>query len=539
MRKHSTLTIIMAAAMALTACQSNAASAVTEGKTETEQVQNSSEGESKAAYKETFHIAISQQPPSLDGHKNSTYITHVMTRGLMYEQLLTLNADYESVPELCESYEMSDDKKTLTFVLRKGVKFHDGSEMTADDVVASMNRWIESWSTAKTAVGEGRFEKVDDDTVKITSENSLLLFPTLMASATQAANITTAAACENEDSNGNMIDYIGTGPYKFKEWKQDQYILFEKFDDYQPYGEEGMADDGWRAYKTAPSKYIEYDYVPETTTREAGLETGQYDFIFNVPSDDKARMEGLDGIKTLAVQNGMTAIVFNKKEGLGADVNFRKAINALVDCDALMTSQRGADGYVANGEYMDEEQTFWKTDAGTENYNTKNTEKAKEYLAESSYEPGTKVRILASTLDHYDYMAVTLQEELKAIDVPSDIITVDWSTFTEYRKDSGMYDLYFTGFSATPLPTQKLFFGATYPGWMTDETMTKYLEDMNNADDMDAAKKVWEKAQAYCWNDYLPVINMGHQITYYSYSDKVEGVNTLNGMHFWNAGVRE
>lgn len=204
-----------------------------------------------------------------------------------------------------------------------------------------------------------------------------------------------------------------------------------------------------------------------------------------------------------------------------------------------MTSQRGADGYVANGEYMDEEQTFWKTDAGTENYNTKNTEKAKEYLAESSYEPGTKVRILASTLDHYDYMAVTLQEELKAIDVPSDIITVDWSTFTEYRKDSGMYDLYFTGFSATPLPTQKLFFGATYPGWMTDETMTKYLEDMNNADDLDAAKKVWEEAQAYCWNDYLPVINMGHQITYYSYSDKVEGVNTLNGMHFWNAGVRE
>ena len=77
------------------------------------------------------------------------------------------------------------------------------------------------------------------------------------------------------------------------------------------------------------------------------------------------------------------------------------------------------------------------------------------------------------------------------------------------------------------------------PGWMTDETMTKYLEDMNNADDMDAAKKVWEKAQAYCWNDYLPIINMGHQITYYSYSDKVEGVNTLNGMHFWNAGVRE
>ena len=189
--------------------------------------------------KETLHVATAQQPPSLDCHKNSTSSVREMTRGLLYEQLVTLNANSEPVPELCESYEMTDDNKTVTFYLRKGVKFHDGSEMTADDVVTSMNRWINGFSTARAAVGEdAEFEKVDDYTVKITSDSSLLLFPTVIAGATQPAVITTAAACANEDGNGYMTDYIGTGPYKFAEWQQDQYIKFERFDDYVPYGED-------------------------------------------------------------------------------------------------------------------------------------------------------------------------------------------------------------------------------------------------------------------------------------------------------------
>ena len=82
----------------------------------------------------------------------------------MFEKLVTLNAKAEAVPELCESYEVSEDGKTITFVLRKGVKFHDGSEMTADDVVASMNRWLEGFSSAGNMVGDARFEKVDDYT---------------------------------------------------------------------------------------------------------------------------------------------------------------------------------------------------------------------------------------------------------------------------------------------------------------------------------------------------------------------------------------
>ncbi len=133
-----------------------------------------------------------------------------MCDGTVFEKLVTLNAKAEAVPELCESYEVSEDGKTITFVLRKGVKFHDGSEMTADDVVASMNRWLEGFSSAGNMVGDARFEKVDDYTVKIVGETPLILLPAMIAGAAQPAAITTAEACADEDSNGFLKNYIGT-----------------------------------------------------------------------------------------------------------------------------------------------------------------------------------------------------------------------------------------------------------------------------------------------------------------------------------------
>ena len=70
---------------------------------------------------------------------------------------------------LAESYEVSDDGMVYTFKLRQGVKFHNGEEMKADDVVASMNRWLELSAKANTLIGGSVFEEVDDYTVKMTA----------------------------------------------------------------------------------------------------------------------------------------------------------------------------------------------------------------------------------------------------------------------------------------------------------------------------------------------------------------------------------
>ena len=125
--------------------------------------------ESADSGKNDVWVALSMNVDTLDLVMTTSVGGRQVALGTVWERLLTLNSQGEPVPELCESYEMSEDVTTFTFYLRQGVLFHDGSEMTADDVVASMNRWIETYSNVQELVGSGRFEKVDNYTVKITT----------------------------------------------------------------------------------------------------------------------------------------------------------------------------------------------------------------------------------------------------------------------------------------------------------------------------------------------------------------------------------
>lgn len=540
------LALAMTAVMALTGCQTSKTSApettgtkaetAAETKTEAETSAEAA-ADPAASYRETLHIAVTQQAPSLDLHKNSSLIARQMCDGTVWEKLVTLNSKAEAVPELCEKYELSEDGKTLTFYLRSGIKFHDGSEMTADDVVASMNRWIEGFSSAGSMVGDARFEKVDDSTVKITGEAPLILLPAMIAGSAQPAAITTAAACANEDDNGFMKDYIGSGPYRFVEWKQDQYVKLERFDGYVPYGTEGEPMDGWSGYKAALTKTLEYDIVPDQATATAGLEAGQYDCIFNVTDDDYPRLEANPELTTSRNQMGSIALVFNHKQGIASNQYFRTAVNTAIDCDEILTACFGA-GYELGSCYMDAGQPFWASEGGKEFYNQKNPEKAKQLLSEGGYN-GEKFTILAATLNNMDKMAVAMKSELEAIGIPVELTIVDWATLTDYRKDPTLFDMYITTFAEVPVPSLKLYFGKNYPGWSDDETLGELFGKMTGATTLDEAKASWDELQAYSW-EYLPIICPGHYLGMFAWDKDLKGVNMYSGgPKFWNAGIAE
>ena len=488
-----------------------------------------------ATYADTMHIAVTQQPPSLDLHKNSSLIARQICDGTVWEKLVTLDSNGEAVPELAESYEVAEDGKTITFKLRTGVKFHDGSEMTADDVVASMNRWIEGFSSAGTMLGDSRFEKVDETTVQIASETPIILLPAMIAGSAQPASITTAAACADEDDKGFMKNYIGTGPYKFTEWKQDQYIKLDKFDDYVSYGTAGEPMDGWSGYKAAPTKTLEFDIVPDTATGTAGLEAGQYDVAFNVTDDDLPRLEANPDLVTNQKQMGSYALIFNHKEGLGAEQYFRTAVNTALNYDELLTAMSGG-GYELGSCYMDAGQAFWQSDAGSENYYQNDPEKAKQILADNGYN-GETFRLLVPTLNKMDQLGVAMKSELEAIGINVELITVDWATLTDYRKDPTKYDLYMTTFAEVPVPSLKLYYGANYPGWSDDGKLSELFSAMTSAATMDEAKAAWDELQGYSW-EYLPIICPGHYLGTFAWTKNLTGINMYSGgPKFWNAGV--
>ncbi|MDO4313013.1 MAG: ABC transporter substrate-binding protein, partial [Eubacteriales bacterium] len=156
--KNKIWTRIIAVAMCMTLLLAGCGSSKSES-------ENS--GESADAKASELHVAIAANPPSLDPPSvNSNIVGGIGVH--VYESLFAMNENYEPTPVLAESYEVSEDGMEYTIKLREGVKFHNGEEMTADDVVASMNRWLEVSAKANTLIGGSVFEKVDDYTVTLT-----------------------------------------------------------------------------------------------------------------------------------------------------------------------------------------------------------------------------------------------------------------------------------------------------------------------------------------------------------------------------------
>ncbi|MDO5422236.1 MAG: ABC transporter substrate-binding protein [Eubacteriales bacterium] len=491
------------------------------------------EGPDGIAIKDEINIALTAENAVYDLHKTTSNGSRVALCGTVYEQLMTLNGQSEPVPELCESYEVNDDATEFTFVLRQGVKFHDGSEMTAEDVVASLNRWIDSYSAVAQLVGDARFEKVDDTTVSIKTENPCVTLLYLLAGGAQRAVITTEEAIASEGEDGYMTEIIGTGPYTFKEWVLDQYVWLEKFDDYVPYGDPAEESDGWAGYKHAYTQNIYLWVVPEETTRMAGLQTGQYDAA-NISTATLPQAEGDDALTVYSEEGGQNVIVFNKKEGLCVDQNMRKAINCFIDANDLQLVS-GEASFNLGSCYMESFQTLWYTEAGSENYNTQDIEAGQSYLEAAGYN-GETLKILVSSANNFEKRAQVLEQQLEANGIDCELTTVDWGTFTEYRNDPEIYDLFISSFATVPVPSLRNYFGADYAGWTSDEHLDELWEVYNNATTIEEAATAWESIQEYCW-DYLPIINLGHYVSYDVMNSQMEGVIYNNCNYFWNAYI--
>ena len=266
-------------------------------------------------YLDIINIADDNQSASYDLHKDTSVNGRNMLRGTVMEQLVTLKADGSIAPELCESYDVSDDNSAFTFHLRKGVKFHNGKEMTSADVVASLNRWLECFGTARKMVGDARFTVVDDYTVSLTLDHSAIMLLDMLAGAAQAAVIYPVESIEavNADTGYVPADYIiGTGPYMFKEWAVDQYVLLERFDDYAAYGDPDQPIDGLWGYKHAYTKTLKYWIVKDAATRFNGLMSGEYDFIVKATDAYLGTLRSMPDITCYSMQTGMINLVWNK-----------------------------------------------------------------------------------------------------------------------------------------------------------------------------------------------------------------------------------
>lgn len=480
-------------------------------------------------------IALDAPPPTLDQPASTTTATRDTSR-LIFETLMTTNSDFEAIPMLADTVDVSDDGKTYTFNLRKGVKFHNGKEMISEDIVASMERWLEKSSITGNVFNDSKWNIVDDYTVELVLKEASAIVLDTMASAKTAPAIMPKEIIDSAPAEG-VEEYIGTGPFKLVEWKTDQYIHYEKFADYQAVD---FPADGLSGKKEALVDEIYIYIVPDTSTRMAGLQTGEYDFAYGISYDSYDQLQNDDNLEPILAPSANAVVVFNKQKGLGANEKFRQAVNAGLDAEKIMMAAfPNKDFFWLDAGYMDINIKKWASTAGEEFYNQADMEKAKQMLDDMGYD-GEEFRLMATRdYDHHYNTAVVIHEQLQQMGVNSVLEIYDWPTVTERNGDPDLYEAYITTFSTVSTPPQLLHVSPKAKGSVPEPYMDERMLKLEVAQTEEEAFNLWEEIQQYAWEEYVPVIQFGGFHSLYGVNKKVEGVTINTGAIFWNVSVLE
>ncbi|AZY50656.1 ABC transporter substrate-binding protein [Bordetella avium] len=243
--------------------------------------------------------ATSMDPMSL----NETFTLGF--QGNIYETLAGYDGDLKLVPRLAESWSNPEPTKWI-FKLRQGVKFHDGSPFTADDVIFSWKRSLTPGSDMKGYGAKASdIKKIDDYTIEVTTPtpNPILVrewtFLYIMSKAWAEKNKTTEATNVKGDNQGNYanLNANGTGPFILTERQPDVKTVLKRFDGYWDKGVKTNVDE------------VIFQPITQEATRVAALISGEMDIVQPVPVQDWKRLEDAKGVKPLSAPEARTVFI--------------------------------------------------------------------------------------------------------------------------------------------------------------------------------------------------------------------------------------
>src|SRR5437763_12564237 len=164
------------------------------------------------------------EPPALDAHWTTASITETLTNHI-YEGLYSLDSSNRPIPMLAESHTVSKDGLVYTFKLRQGVKFHNGKEMTSEDVVASLARWGKQSIYGKALFAQvAEWKALDKYTAEMKLKEKSAIVLISLAVPNNFGAIYPKEIAEKFAPEVKATEYVGTGPFKLAEWKPDQHI---------------------------------------------------------------------------------------------------------------------------------------------------------------------------------------------------------------------------------------------------------------------------------------------------------------------------
>ncbi|MEJ7758495.1 MAG: ABC transporter substrate-binding protein [Gemmatimonadaceae bacterium] len=390
-------------------------------------------GESSPARRTLIDSRDTYDPRSLDPAL-STDVPTGRAVGYVFDGLVRFTPDAQVVPGLARSWDISPDGLRYTFHLRNGVKFHDGRPFTSRNVVATFQRVLDpktkggrGWPLFPIAgakdYADGKAKSVsglaapNDSTVVVTLTEPLAIFPKLLAMPVAAIVPDSPAANFGENP-------IGTGPWKFVEWKHDDYLLFAK----NP------------AYFDGPPKAdsLMARIVPEPSTAVAEFESGNVDVLY-VPEGETRNWEQTDEKKAMLLSAPalrMMYIAINTTRGPLADVRVRQALNYATDSKAILETIVSGRGNLSAGVIPP---ALPGGDSTRRGY-TRDVAKAKQLLAAAGHPNGITLELWSSQTPPFPRISQVVQANLLEAGIKVKLVQRDASSMREAAR-AGQTDL--------------------------------------------------------------------------------------------------
>jgi peptide/nickel transport system substrate-binding protein len=468
---------------------------------------------------------------------------------MIYDTLFGVDAKLTAKPQMCEGFELSDDKLTWTFHLRDGLKFHDNSPVRGADCIASIARWSkrDGFGQRLAAQLEGMAAKDDRSfTVKLTKP-----FPLLVAAlAKPAANVCfiMPERVAKTDAFTQITDFTGSGPFRFlrNEWTPGSLAAYAKFEGYVPREEAPEFTSGG---KVAYFDRIEWNIIPDAATAAAALQTGEEDWWQNPIMDLLPQLRRAKGVKVVPMTSiGSVEILrFNELNAPFDNVKMRQALLQIVNQQEFMQAAYGDDTSV------------YRTDVGVFTPGSPADTKlgmaaltgprdmaaAKKLVQEAGYK-GERIVIIAPT-DYPPLVAFceVARDLLVKLGLNVDYQEMDWGTVVQRRAskatiDQGGWSIFCTGWEGLNVADP----GGHYPilgngqnawfGWPTSPRIEQLRTDWFNAPDAAAQKRATDAIQQAVWEE-VPYIPLGQFFQPAAMRDSITGVIDSPFPIFWNA----
>ena len=500
--------------------------------TDDEEPEDSEEPQGEGQFGGRLEVALSGDLLTFDMHAVSATALNLVGWN-MYETLFTWDSEYANIPMLAESHEVSEDGLLHTILLREGVPFHNGEEMTAADVIASIERWGTDFAYAQSLLNAtDEMVAVDDYTIEFHLNTEFGTLPIALATQGRGCAIYPKTVID-ESTMDDLAEYIGTGPYRFVEWERDRQILLERFEDYAAL--EGDAN-GYGGHKYAYVDEIRFVPVPDEGARQAGLSTGEYHFLETVPSDLFETMQSDPNITAETFPPiGWSVFILNMESPILSNLQIRQAMQAALDMEPILQAGFGEGFYRLDPGLMSQE-TVWYTDAGGELYNQADPDKARQLLEESGY-AGETIRWTCTQeyADHYNRSFVAVQQ-LEDVGFTIDLIVKDWATILAEQSDPEAWDVTATGTTLRASPEGLFLMNVCDVAgfWCDPETMD-LVEQLRTESDFETRYGIWEQIHQNVY-EQVPFIKNGDTLTLTARAANVHNLSPqlMFGPMLWN-----